>query len=103
MIFSVGDRVQIRGLQNSKEHNGKEAIIASPLDSNTGRYGVYYREMGNEDTLLAVRPLNLYNLSSQEGKERMTLPVYKIDLMNGGILLLPTNEKKQIPFKWINK
>ena len=69
-------------------------LIPSLLDSNTGRYDVFYRDMANEDTLLAVRPLNLYNLSSKEGKERMTLPVYKIDLMNGGTLLLPTNEKE---------
>jgi len=50
--------------------------------------------MENEDTLLSVRPLNLYILSSQKGRDGLTLTVHKIDLLNNGILLLPSNEKK---------
>ena len=59
----VGRYVKIHSLgsEKAKKHNGKTAIVKTPLNNDTGRYGI---QPNNEQVVLAIKPINFTILCS---------------------------------------
>merc|ERR1711964_412772 len=64
--FRKGDTVEVCGLQNAKQHNGKRGTLTKWL-SEAGRWQVQLLEGGN---MIAAKPKNLKHLNKKESDSR---------------------------------
>lgn len=84
--FDLGDVVEIIGLENATEHNGKEGLIRKRVDQ---RYVVQY-----EDKHVGVKPGNLRRLKQLE------LNVHRCNVEGGGVL---EGFPERLSFEWIDE
>lgn len=55
-------KIHSLGSEKAKKHNGKTAIVKTPLNRDTGRYGI--QPIDNEQVMLAIKPINFTILCS---------------------------------------
>lgn len=99
--FAIGDIVEIHGLQGAKQHNGKEAAVASFVEE-TGRYCVQYKDTKRRHQTIGVKPCNLKHV------EVMEFDVCRCNVEGGGTLNLKIDHlgrgsKHLISFEWLEE